>query len=345
MIHCLGKVFGVMLVLGLSFFAGLSGAQDKKIVLRVADYLVPNHLLIEPLVKYWMNAVTKGTGGTVEFEYYPSEQLGKAKDMLALALSGVADIAMVNPSYTSDKLPLSGVVELPGGFGTACSGTLALLRLTKQGGVLATKEHLPLGFRPIFMVVLPPYQIILRHKLESMKSFEGEKIQTTGGPKESMLRKVKAVPVRIAGPDVYDSLSRGTIDGAVLPTASILSYKLSESARFITIGENFGSGVGMYGISEGRWKKLPESIQKIMLEAGEAASRNVCAVADKGVAADYEKLKQQGVAVISFPPADHKEIAALAATVGAEWADALDKRGKPGNEVLKAFTEALTAVR
>lgn len=345
MIHRCGKTAGVILALVLTLLAGVASAQDKKIVLRVADYLPANHLMSEPLVKFWMNAVTKGTGGMVQFEYYPGEQMGKAKDLLSLALSGVTDVAMVNPSYVSDKLPLSGVVELPGGFGTACAGTLAFLRLTKQGGVLATKEYAPLGFRSLFVIVLPPYQIISRHKLESMKSFEGVKIQTTGGAKEIMLRKLKAVPVRIPAPETFESLSRGTIDGSVLPTISILSYNLSEPAKFITIGENFGAGTGIFGISEARWKKLPESVQKVMLEAGEAASRNMCTVADKVVEADYEKLKQRGVTVTRFPSADHKEIAALAATVGAEWADALDKRGKPGSEVLKAFMEASAAVR
>ncbi len=81
-----------------------------------------------------------------------------------------------------------------------------------------------------------------------------------------------------------------------------------------------------------------------MLEAGEAAQRNVCTVTDRATEVDYEKLKQQGMTAVRFPSADHQEIAALAITVRTEWADALDKRGKPGSEVLKAFTEALAVV-
>jgi TRAP-type C4-dicarboxylate transport system substrate-binding protein len=83
------KTIGVVLVLGLTLLAGMASSQDKKIVLRVADHLPPNHFVMDPMVKYWMNAVIKGAGGAVEFEYYPAEQLGKAKDMLSLALSGV----------------------------------------------------------------------------------------------------------------------------------------------------------------------------------------------------------------------------------------------------------------
>ncbi|GMV54668.1 MAG: hypothetical protein AMXMBFR6_04730 [Betaproteobacteria bacterium] len=332
-------------VLSLFLSAFCAHAQDRKIVLRVADHLPANHFLMEPMVRYWMSAVTKATAGAVEFEYYPAEQLGKAKDMLSLALSGVTDVAGVVPAYISDKLPLSVVAELPGSFETSCAGTLALMRLTRDGGVIAAKEYAPLGYRPLVVVALPPYQIFSRHKLESAKSLEGLKLQTAGGAKEIMLRKLKAVPIRMAAPEIYESLARGTIDGGTLGTGSVLSYNLPGPAKYITVGENFGSIVAVYGISEVRWKRLPESVQKVMLQAGEAASRNMCEVADKSVEADYDKLRAKGVSVVRLPETDHKEIAAYASTVRTEWAEALDKRGKPGSETLKAYMEALSAAR
>ena len=344
MLNCRVKAAGVILALGGTLLAGTALGQDEKIVLRVADHIPVTHILTEPMIKFWMKEVTRETGGKVEFEYYPAEQLGKAKDMLSLALSGVADITGVVPSQISDKFSLAMVADLPGSFQTSCTGTFAFLPLIREGGIIATKEYGPLGFRPLVTIVMPPYQIFSRQKLTSVKSFEGLKIQTGTGAKEIMLRMLKAVPIRMAGPELYESLSRGTIDGGNLATGSILSYRVAGPAKFVTLGENFGSAVFFYGISEARWRKLPERIQKIMLEAGEAAQRNVCTVTDRATEVDYEKLKQQGMTAVRFPPADHQEIAALAITVRTEWADALDKRGKPGSEVLKAFTEALAVV-
>ncbi len=345
MIRCYGKVVGIIMAFGLALFAGVSGAQDKKIVLRVADHLPSGHFLTDPLVKYWMNAVTKSTNGAVQFEYYPSEQLGKAKDLLALTLSGVADVATIVPSYTSDKLPLTAVTELPGGSEQSCTATSAFRRLATGGGILATQEYAPLGYRVIFALVIPPQQIFSRRELKSVKSFEGMKLTTAGGAKELMLRKLKAVPIRMGVTDIYESLSRGTIDGGILATASILSYNLSGPAKYVTIGENFGSTGVVGGISEARWKQLPESVQKAMLEAGEAAGNNMCEILDKMTGADYEKLAQRGMTAMRFSPPDHQEIAAAATAVRAEWAESLDKRGKPGTEVLKAFNSALSIGR
>jgi TRAP-type C4-dicarboxylate transport system substrate-binding protein len=68
---------------------------------------------------------TRLSGGAVEFEYYPGEQLGKANDILSLTQTGVIDVGYVATSYISEKLPLSSVAELPGSVKTACEGTRA----------------------------------------------------------------------------------------------------------------------------------------------------------------------------------------------------------------------------
>jgi TRAP-type C4-dicarboxylate transport system substrate-binding protein len=64
--------------------------------------------------KFFMDRATALSNGRIKFEWYPAEQLGKAKDLLALVQTGVADMADVVPGYVPDKLPLSGVAELPG---------------------------------------------------------------------------------------------------------------------------------------------------------------------------------------------------------------------------------------
>jgi len=114
------RLAGLLSAALLGLAIGVAHAQDKKLVLRVADSFPPGHAIPDYATKWWMDAVTKATQGAVEFEYYPAEQLGKAKDLLALTQSGVADIAYVGPSYVSDKMPLSAVSQLPGMFTSAC---------------------------------------------------------------------------------------------------------------------------------------------------------------------------------------------------------------------------------
>src|SRR5690606_34767406 len=104
----------------------LASAQT---VLRVADSLPVGHFFAERGIKVWLSDVKKATNNAVDMQYFPAEQLGKAKDMLQLAMSGVADITYVVPSYVSDKMPLMTVSELPGMARSSCHGTKAFLKL------------------------------------------------------------------------------------------------------------------------------------------------------------------------------------------------------------------------
>ena len=327
----------IVLALVLALAAAFAHAQK----MRVADSFPAGHYIPETATKPFMADVTKATNGAVTFEYFPAEQLGKAKDLLSLTVSGVADIGYIAPSYISDKLPLSAVAELPGQFPTSCSGTEAYWKLAKPGGILDKREFAPNGVRVLFAFVLPPYQFYLaKARLENLKSLEGLKIRPTSGGVE-LTRRLKAVPVQIPAPEVYESLSRGTIDGVVFPVSSIFAYNLQGLVKYASVGESLGSFVATYAISEKKWKSLPPNVQKALADAGEAAVRRMCKYGDENEPKDMEKLRQQGVTMVKLPAPDHKKLAELAADTGAVWSEQLDKRGKPGTEVFKAFRAAL----
>src|SRR5690606_6538863 len=119
--------------LAAAVFAAPASAQQT---FRVGDSFPTGHYIAENTIKPFMAEVEKRMNGQVKFEYYPAQQLGKAKDLMSLALSGVADIAYVAPSFVTDKPPLSVVAELPEAFDASCHGTRAYWKLVKEGGLL-----------------------------------------------------------------------------------------------------------------------------------------------------------------------------------------------------------------
>src|SRR5712664_81311 len=98
--------------------------SQEKITLRLAESLPAGHVIHELVAKPFMELVTKATNGQVIFQHFRSEQLGKAKYMAQLTVAGVADLAYIVPSYSSDKYPLTAVAELPGILDTECQGSL-----------------------------------------------------------------------------------------------------------------------------------------------------------------------------------------------------------------------------
>ncbi len=285
--------------------------------------------------------MTKLTNGQITFEHYPAEQLGKAKDMLSIAQSGVADIAFVVPTYITDKLPLSGVVDLPGNFVSSCDGMRAYWKLAHEG-IIAQQEMAPNGIRVLFPIIQPPFQVFTtRKKISTLADFSGLKLRTTGGAMDLMMRDLGGSPVRLAAPDAYEALSRGTIDGGVLAVVTIGAYKLTPLLKFGTSGENFGSSALDYSISEARWKHLPPAVQQAMLTASDQVMLSACQKIDGDNDAQIETMKAAGITMTSLPPAEHKALAAKLDLIGKDWADGLDKRGKPGAAVLGAFLAAL----
>ena len=332
-------------ILAVVMTASVARSEEPMLTLRLADSLPIGHIIHESVTKPFMEAVQKRTGGKVVISHYPAEQLGKAKDMLRLTQSGVVDIGYVVPSYASDKMPLTAVAELPGGFRNACHATAAYWALTRDGQFFAEKEFAPNGIRPLITFALPTYQILLstRKPINSLTDLDGLKIRTAGGALDLMMRSIKAVPIRMSPPEIYESMSRGTLDGAMIGYQSAVSYDLIGLVKTGTLNEPLSSVVITYSISNAKWKALPQDVRDVMAEEGERITRESCARFAQAEAKAIALAKDKGVKLIEFSPEDAKAMSAVFETVNRDWASGLDGRGKPGTEALKVWQDALKA--
>ena len=308
--------------------------------LRAADSLPVGHFFAEKGLKYWAEEVRKETGNAIQLQYFPAEQLGKAKDMLQLATTGVADIAYVVPSYVSDKMPLMTVSELPGMAQTSCQGTKGFMKLVR-GGVLEQKEMKPNGVVILFATVLEPYQVFANKPIDSLAGMSGLKLRTAGAAQSNTIKALGGVPISMAAPETYDSLTRGTIDGVVFPTTSLIAYDLPGRLKSGTEGVSFGTVVLTYAMSQKRFQGFAPNVQKAMLSAGDKAAEHVCEFLDESGKANRTKIEAAGVKFFKLSDADKKKLQEASAASQKDWARQLDQRGKPGTEVLEAYANAL----
>ena len=320
------------------FAASAASAQD--ITLRVADHYPANSSSADMTAGYFMREVTRRTDGRVAFEYFPAQQLGRAGDMLTLTTTGVTDIGFAAPAYVSESLPLGGVVELPGTFQHPCDGTRAFYQMATEG-MLVEQEYQPNGIRLLIALALPPYQILTRGPIAGLSDLAGLRLRTGGGAQDVSVEQVGAVPVRMAGPDIYESLNRGTLDGVVFPLPSLEQYSLEEILSYSTIGMNFGSFMSSYVISERRWNELPADVQEIMTEVGAEASFQACERMANDIEPAIERLRAAGIEFVEFSQADRARISELLEPVGQAWAQQMDDRGLPGTLVRETFLNAM----
>jgi TRAP-type C4-dicarboxylate transport system substrate-binding protein len=312
--------------------------------LRVADSFPKGHFLVKLVLEPWMEEVKKRTNNAVAFDHYPAQQLGKATDMLKLTQTGVADIGYVAPGYASDKMPVSEVAMLPGAFDHACQGSLAYWKLARNG-VIAQQDYTPNNIRLLLAVSLPQYRIFtVKAPVKDISDVTGLKLRSTGGAQDLTLRAIGAVPVRMAAPDAYESLSRGTMDGLLFPLESVVAYGADKLVKYSTDGLGFGSFVVSYSISENVWKKLSPEVQKAMTDVAEEMIPNVCQQVQKAENELKKSLETAGLRFETLQPEVSGKFRDSMKGVAKTWADGLDGRGKKGGEALKEFEAAVAAI-
>lgn len=332
------KVLTAAAIVAIASAASLANAQE--VTIRIAHPYADNHYLSEHGVKIWAKEVAERTNGKVAFEYFPAGQLGKAQ--VSLLQTGLADVSFLIPSQEVDKMPLSSVLELPGYIEGACTGADRFNKISRPGGELDKQELAPLGVRLLYTNMLPPYAIMTKNRpVRSLEDMAGLKLRANGVAIGETMRGLKAVPLTISSAEIFESISRGTIDGTFFPWAAITPYSLEEEIKYITEGVALGGAASLVSISEETWQTLSPEIQSAMLEAADVAQQNLCHWLDADVAATRDKMFSEfGIELINLSPEEAARWYKQVKAVTENWVSRMESLRMNGSAVIDAFDAA-----
>lgn len=317
-------------------------AQDT-VKLKFADWLPPSHYTSVEGAVVLIEKARELAGDSLEIDYFPAEQLGKGADMLRLGQSGIADIVSIAPAYITEKFPLSGVPELPNIYQQACEGSSAFHELATGDGILAESEWKPNGMRVLFVGGLGAYRLLTAEKqVNTAEDIKGLKLRTAGGAMDMTAAAMNANSVRMPGPDVLPSLSRGTIDGVFFPLQSVRPWGIQDVLNHMTPDLGVGSFTIIYAISDKSWDKLSPEMQSALSEAGAYATRHHCEFVEREEERITALLEaENGIVPTALPKADIEKLESALSGVQNDWAKSMDDRGLPGTQVLNDFKAAL----
>lgn len=336
------SIAGIAGVVGM--FGAVQGAcAQETITLRMAGFLPPSHYMVTEGSQVFMDEVTRLTGGRVEWQYFPAEQLGKATEMLNMAQLGVADVLEVAPSYETAKWPLSGVLEMPGNAYTSCEAAVAFRALGDPGGIIHDSEYAPSGVRVLTYETMPPYSVHSRVEITSPEAFTGKKLRPAGAGMELSVSALDAVGVKVPSGEIYEAAARGTVDAVMTSFAAAKAYGLRDVAKHAFTGYPFGQGSVFFSISEKKFQALPEDVQSALVEAGKVAEQNLCRYMDDLEATEMAGARDEGVAIYQATDTDRQAMDKTLESVGIDWAASVDAQGKPGTATLEAYRAALAA--
>ncbi len=329
------KVGAAVVAAGLAF-ASQAGAQE----LRISHIFPESHFLWQQGGKVFVDTLTEESAGTVSFQQYHAGQLGK--DQLALLGSGLADIVITATGYSPDKLPLSGVAELPGLYATSCEGAARFWTIAQPGGALDQAEYLGQGFRALFVIAPPPFKVMTsRTEVSRFEDLAGLKLRAVGGAQTDTVRAVGASAVQIQAPEIYDSVSRGTADGAIYAYVGMPAFDLGKVLHYQVEGVTAGSSPVIAAISTRAWDALSPETQQAVIEASAVAQQNICEFQDSEEAAIRERYVQDGgLKITQFGVDDVAKWNAAMQGVVTDWAVKMDANNRPGSDIVKAWQAA-----
>jgi len=177
---------------------------------------------------------------------------------------------------------------------------------------------------------------------DTVEDLKGVKVGGAG-PNLPWLEYAGAVPVQSTLPDGYLSLQTGVYNGWLMFPSAYLGFKFFEPAPHYTqIG--FGAmGVNALTMNAKKLAKLPEDVQKILMEVGRGYEDQAGASLNARQVSGLEGLEKAGAKMKVLPEEARAGWAASLAEFPAKQAKEADGRGMPGTEVLNAYLEAVNA--
>ncbi|WP_018024654.1 TRAP transporter substrate-binding protein DctP [Corynebacterium ulceribovis] len=319
------------------------GSRDED-VLVMSD----NYSLTHPMGKGGTKAfketlVKEGPDHGFKLDYYASGQLGKQWDIPTMIRTGAVDMGVISPSYVSSEMPLSTVADLPGLVEDSCIAGYALKELVSEGGILYEEEFKPLNIRPMWIGIIPKYEAMAGDRpVRTPKDLNGTVLRSTGGAQDRIVDAVHAAGVGMPIADLYEAMTRGTVEGTVASPVSITPYGLEEVIGYSTSGANLGSFTAIYVVNEDTWQGLSKEQQGFIQAQADIAQANVCKQLNKSVAESSKKMAESGVEFIDVEP-HKKEWDNLLEPTRQGWVDDIESTGRPAGKVLAEFERALKA--
>jgi tripartite ATP-independent transporter DctP family solute receptor len=275
---------------------GVSSAATAQTVLKFAHQNNPGHPIAVAADKF-KELVESRTDGKVKINVFPSSQLGGMNDLWngvklgSIEISGTIVLAMAD-----DLVPELGIYDAPylfkdvdhfhnvayGPIGQAMNA-----RLLEKGGV-----------RILYLQYFGTRHLTNNKPIYKPDDVKGMKIRAPAVP--SLMAPVEgmgAIPTPMPLMDVYQALQTGLVDGQENPVTTIYSNRFHEVQKYVMLTGHVFGVVGTL-INESVFQKLPADVQKILLEAGEAAGKHGDAVTVRQEAEIVDKLKAAGTTII-----------------------------------------------
>ncbi|MDX1527150.1 MAG: TRAP transporter substrate-binding protein [Gammaproteobacteria bacterium] len=330
------KISGLLagMVAAIMFTASAGAAE---VTLTVHHFLSPKSPAHASFIAPWAQRIEEQSKGRIKVEIYPSMSLGgKPPELYRQVRDGAADVVWTLIGYTPGVFPRSEVFELP----TVHKGSARATTLAIQDNFSLIAEDFK-DLKPILVHVHSGNAIHLREKaVRSVDDVRGLKLRTPSRTGAWMIEAWKAEPVGMPVPALPEALSKGVVDGALVPFEIVLPLKLQDLTRYSVEGADgsrFGTSVFLYAMNKARYEGLPDDLKAIIdANSGKAIADQIGKLWDEIETPGKEAQRKSGGEVIELAGEQMAAFDALAEQVVTRWIKEAEQNGIDGTALVEA---------
>lgn len=237
----------------------------QEITLRMHQFLPPQANVPKQILFPWAERVEEASDGRIKIEIFSAMALGGAPPQLIdQARDGVVDIVWTLPGYSPGRFPRAEVFELPFMMTNADAASRAYWQLFED----EMKDADFKDFHILGAWVHGPGVIHAKGDgVRSLADMGGQKLRGPTRVINDLLKEAGATPVGMPVPAIPEALSKGVIDGAVIPWEVAPALKIAELVNTHT---EFGGDHALYtatfvlAMNKQRYDGMPDDLKAIL---------------------------------------------------------------------------------
>ena len=312
-------------------------ALAQEVTLTVHHFLSAKSPAHTQLIEPWAQRLQEQSNGRIAVEIFPSMTMGgKPPELYRQVRDGAVDVVWTVTGYTPGVFPRSEVFELP----TVHGGSALATNLAIQDNFELIADDFT-DIKPLLIHVHAGNAMHLRDTpVNALADVAGMKLRTPSRTGGWMIEAWGAEPVGMPVPSLPEALSKGAVDGALVPFEVMAPLGLHELTAYSVEGPGaarFGTAVFMFAMNKERYDALPDDLKAIIdANAGATLAEEAGRVWDAIEAPGKAMQTDSGGEIITLSAEAKAAFDAAGETVVQRWIDEANAAGLDGAALVDA---------
>ncbi len=316
----------------LSLGVTTTASFSAEVTLRFQHFISPKGSVPRLFMQPWADKIEKDSGGRIKIELYPGMQLGgKPPALYDQIRDGVIDGGWAIPAYTPGRFPEAEAFELP--FMTSMSA-----EASSKAAWDYTAKYMGERFSDVHLLAVHVHGPGVIHKkgdaITSIADFNGLKLRGPSRQANKLLEAVGATPVGMPVPAFPEALSKGIVDGGVIPWEIVPPLKVHELADSHT---QIGGDRALYNtyfiwaMNKDSYNALPDDLKAVIdANSGVETSGWAGRAMDEGDDLGEAVVRKRGNTIVTLDDSVVAELRAIGDKLTADWIVEVTSKGLDG---------------